>query len=388
MIGMLRTVSAHVGRRVYAGDLAAVSALVRCYWHPAPPPPKRVPSLTVTDTLHRLRDVIDVPFVYESQAAPHLRRLRDAFNLPSLVTGGATEYENMLNVGTWLGSRWDHGNDALPGGTQEMDVVDVIRQGLRGKRYWCEVASKVAVQTFTAMGWVARLASTSSDGRAWEHSVADVWSNQFAKWFAIDTDFNVVYECDGVPLSAYELCHDGPALQRSGRLYGRLLGAPKPSLPLIDLLPLYGYVSIDLRSDWYTRKLRRASPAGGDLASWWTARRAFMRSLAPKVRVDARERFDWPVNIGWLRPRNVTPLRNVDAIRVLPLAYSPVFNRFQLSVDGGDWRDADGEEVELRLSPGPHVLSARIITANGGVGMITEATVDHPSQEAASVNHH
>ena len=381
MIGMFRTVSAHLGRRLYAADLADVNALVQRYWHPARP-------AACDADRSRLRDVINVPFVYESPDAPHLRRLRDAFDLPSLVAGAAGEYEAMLKVGTWIGSRWDHGNDALPGGTEAMDVEDVIRQGMRGKRYWCEVASKVAVQTFTAMGWVARLVSTSSDGRAWDHGLADVWSNQFAKWFAIDADFNVVYECDGVPLSAYELCHDAPALQRSGRLQRRVLGAPKPSLPLIDLLPLYECVSIDLRCDWYTRKLRRASPAGGDLASWWTARRSFTRSLAPKLRVDNRERFDWPVNIAWLRLRNAAAADIGYVVHLLPLAYSPVFGRFQISVDSGHWCDADRPEVDLRLAPGSHVLSVRIITTNGTPGMTTETAIHLPAREGALVATH
>jgi len=317
MIGVLRTVSAHVGRRVYATDLTGASALVRRYWHPAPPA-----LLTAhPHALPHLRDVMNVPFVYESPDAPHLKRLRDAFDLHRLVASGTNEYEAMLSVGTWLGSRWDHGSDPLPGGTQEMDVGEVIRQGMRGKRYWCEVAAKVAVQTLTAMGWVARLACISSDGRNWEHGVADVWSNQFGKWFAMDTDFNVVHECDGVPLSSYELCHDGPALHRSGTLQRRVLGASKPSLPLIDLLPLYACVSLDLRSDWYTRRLRRASPAGGDLASWWTARNGFARSLAPKIRVESRERFDWPVTIAWLRPKAVLPRGDRFVAHMLPLAY-------------------------------------------------------------------
>jgi hypothetical protein len=366
-----RIVSTHVCKHVYRNDVAESDAIVRRYWVPAPPGAESTvfPGVRCENGLSRLKDARATPFVYESPDAPHLKRLRDTFDLPKLIAGASTEYDAMLALGAWLGSRWDHGCDPIPGGTPAMDVVHTIRQGMRGQKYWCEVASKVAVQGFAAMGWPARLVSASSDGRRWEHAVLEAWSSEFARWFVIDTDFNVVYEARGVPLSAYELCHDGLALQRQGDLHIRPLGAPKPSLPYTDQLPFFACISLDLRSDWYTRKLKRGSPAGGDLATWWTARPGFARSLAPKVRVDDRDRFNWPVNVAWLRLEDVQAVDGSYAVRARLHAYAPHFAAFQASVDDGNWTTVDGDVLQLGLSPGSHTIHVRIKTSSGGCGM-------------------
>jgi hypothetical protein len=250
-----------------------------------------------------------------------------------------------------------------------MDVIQTIREGMRGRKFWCEIAAKVGVQAFAAMSWPARLIGVSRDGREWTHAVMEAWSNDFAKWFAIDTDFNVVYESGGIPLSAYELCHDGPAVQARDDLRHRLLGEPKPSLPLKDLLPFYDCICLDLRSDWYTRKLKRGSPAGGDLATWWTARPGFAPSLAPKIRIDNACRFNWPVNIAWARLDRVEVHCGRYDVRARLHAYSPHFAGFQVSVDAGGWQAIDGDAWEVSLAPGNHTLAVRVATTNGGCGV-------------------
>jgi len=90
-----------------------------------------------------------------------------------------------------------------------------------------------------------------------------------SKWFMVDTDFNIVFEADGKPLSAYEMCHAGPALQESGKLRLRLLGEPKPSLPLIELLP-FSPTCMSICVPIAHAEIALGSPAE-DLATWWTA---------------------------------------------------------------------------------------------------------------------
>jgi hypothetical protein len=238
----------------------------------------------------------DIPFVYESIKAPHLAELQKQYNLHDVIQGASDEYEAMLQLGAWIGTRWDHGTDSVPGGTKVIHPAAIIEAGEQGAKFWCEIAAKVTVNAATALGWPARLVTASSDGYTWEHAVAELWSNQYNKWFVIDTDFNIVYEANGVPLSAFELCHHGLQLQQEQQLTVRSIAEPKASLPLMDLLPLYSYVHIDLRNDWYSRQLRRGSPAGGDRATWWTARPSFHKLLTAKIRVDDQHRFNWHVN--------------------------------------------------------------------------------------------
>ena len=158
-----------------------------------------------------------VPFVFESPDAPHLVALRKRFDLDSVVAGSGGEYGAQMRLATWIGTRFQHGTDKVPGGRQVCDPVAVIDAGQKGARFWCEIAARTMTQAATAVGWPARVITASRDAYTWEHAVAELWSNQFDKWFVVDPDFNVVFEADGVPLSAWELVHQGPALQANNR---------------------------------------------------------------------------------------------------------------------------------------------------------------------------
>lgn len=315
----------------------------------------------------------DIPFVYESMNAPHLVEFRNLYRLNELVANIPDEYTAMLQLGAWVGSLWDHGISPVPGGTQTFNPVDVIQAGRDGSKFWCEIAAKMTVHAATAVGWTSRLLTASGDGYTWEHAVTELWSNQYNKWFVMDTDFNVVYEKGGIPLSAFELCHDGPELQKTGYLQIRAIAPPKPSLPLMDLIPFYRYIHIDLRNDWNTRRLRRGSPVGGDLATWWTARPSLGHVLTAKIRVDAPERFNWPVNVINIHALGVdfSP-GGAPVLHIGLIGYSPSFETFQVSTDDGPWHEIPSGKFSFPLLSGKHAIRAHILTEGNWKGPIYE----------------
>lgn len=323
---------------------------------------------------HNQKDDINLsPFVYEKYNAPQLVAFRKKYDFQNIVGGVEDEYEKMLRVGEWIGSRWDHGLSDVPGGKNHFAPIDVIEAGTRGRRFWCEIAAKLTVQVASAMAWPARYVGMSKAGHGFKsdrHAVAELWSNRFDKWFVLDTDFNVVFESDGIPMSAYELCKMGSDLQTAGRLRIRNLGAPKPSLPLIDTIPYYRYIFIDLRNDWYTRRLRQGSPAGGDLSTWWTARQCEEPVLTLKKRVDKMEDFNWPVNrlLIFLR-RLVNETGSENSLMEIELkGYAPYFTQFQVSLDDNPWQGIDDDVFRFAVSSGPHALKARMVLLNQSFG--------------------
>jgi len=366
---------------VYASDAKAARSLVRGYWLGEPRGSRaersaldslrlRAPGLECSGYMDGLERAEEIPFVFERPDTPALIRLREAFGLEKIASGPGGEYQAILRLGEWLGSRWDHGTDEVAGGLGgDLDAAETIRLGMQGKRYWCEVAARVAVQAFASLGWPARLATASRDGYVWEHGICEVWSGEHSKWIALDTDFNMVYESAGIPLSCYEICHDAPGLRDRGLLSVRRLGADKASLAMIDLLPYYAYVHIDMRSDWVSRRLRRGSPAGGDAATWWTARPEFGSHFSPKKRVDARARFDWPVNIAWTRLERVEYGARGGSYEIgaALCAYAPYPARYEMSLNGGEWRTFDAS-ITLALPPGEHALATRVVPVHGWPG--------------------
>ncbi|MEA3468715.1 MAG: hypothetical protein U9R57_10920, partial [Thermodesulfobacteriota bacterium] len=224
-------------------------------------------------------------------------------------------------------------------------------------------------------GWPARLVTASRDGYRWEHALAELWSNQFNKWFLVDTDYNIFYMADDKPLSAYELCHTGPSLQKSGKLQVKQLAPLKQGIKMQNLLPYYRYVHIDLRNDWYSRKLKKGSPAGGDLATWWTARPDLDRLLTVKLREENAERFDWHINGVSIYPSNVVRESDSDdySIKITLSGYSPYFEKFQVILDDEGWQDLESNSLKLKVKSGQHCFAARMMTLSGFSG--SESTI-------------
>jgi hypothetical protein len=334
-----------------------------------------VPGLRLFGTYGKDRSAPLVPFVYESPDAEYLKEFRITHRLDEVVKGTRSEYEAMLSLASWVGTRWDHGTDEVPGGRQVCDPSAVVKAGEGGLKFWCEITARTMVHAATALGWPARVVTASRDGYIWDHAVAELWSNEFDKWFVIDTDFNLVFENSGVPQSAFELSRHGERLQAEGSLDARLIASAKPSLPFKDLVPFFAYIHIDMRNDWCSRRLPRGSPAGGDLATWYTARPALGRILTARRRIDDSDRFDWHVNSVAIQALGGTRLDDGRLkLNIGLTGYSPVFESFEVSQDGQGWQLIENESHPFLLSPGVHRIGARLVTSAGHRG--PEATVN------------
>ena len=323
-----------------------------------------VPGTTIVASLDPAATVHDVPFVYEDPDEPYLRDLRERYDLTALVTAEDDEYSAMLAVGGWLGRQFDHGADRPAGEDKACDPVSIIERGRAGARFSCEITSLTMVHVASALGWAARLTTASLTGYTWDHGISELWSNQFRKWFVLDTDFNVVYEVDGVPQSAAELMTQGAALRRAGRLRLRRIAEPKASIPdptAEATLGLYKYVHTDMRNDWCARPLQRGSPAGGDRATWWMAPSSFPRLLTARRRVTDAHQFDWPVDQVTIHATGAAPAPGGAVRLTLALtAYSPRFVAFEYRVDDTEWQTSPDGHVVTTTAPGPHVIEARV----------------------------
>ena len=368
----------HVFAYIYRDDLSMVAAAQKSYlrgdaavsqpavhWKKLE---KQHPGFTLISYQGAADLPEQVPFVYQRSGQTYLQEVSRKYALPELASGAGNEYQAMLQVCRWVGTRFDHGADAVPGGTVPVHPDLVLEGGAKGGKYWCEIAAKLTVEVASALGWPARLVTASKDGYHWDHAVAELWSNHFNKWFVVDTDFNLLYESDGVPLSAYELCHLAPELERQGRLKVRRIAPAKRSLQHRELLPFYRYVHIDLRNDWFTRRLRPLSPAGGDFSTWWTGRPELGQVITGKKRVDAREQFDWKLHQVQISPLGLEDGNSGSKnIRIGLRTYSPDFAWFEVQGNGARYLSRDGR-VSLQLKGGVNHVAARVVDSRGNRG--------------------
>lgn len=372
---------------VYHEDIKAVRKIVGSYYvgdtrllskNPAQTWKKMdsgVPGFRLLGSNEGVEPRLDIPFVYEKMDSGELVEFRKRWHLEKIISGPGDESDAMLRLAAWLGTRWDHGTDKVPGGDLYFNPADVVAAGEHGSKFWCEIAARTAVEAATAEGWSARLLTLSRDGHTWEHAVAEFWSNQFGKWFVVDTDFNCIYEYEGVPLSGFELCHQGQAMQKRGKLVVRLIAPSKKSLPMIDLIPYYRYVHIDMRNDWYSRHLAEGSPAGGDLNTWWTSRPSLRHLLTAKRHVSDPALFNWAVNwvcIYALRAKAASG--GLTSIEIGLAGYSPTFKAFEISFDNGKWHRIEQPKYVLDCSTGNHLIRARLLTLSGFTGPVSSVS--------------
>ena len=340
----------------YSSDMDVVLQKTSGYWHGLP------------DNANRAMLPTPVPFVYENADEPYLKLLREKYNLDEVVAGASSEYEAILKLGGWVGSQFDHGTDKVVGGHEACDPAALIEAGKRGGKYWCEIAARLMVHSAASVGLPARVFTASRDGYTWEHAIAEVWSNEFGKWFVVDVDFNFVYEHAGVPLSAVELLQQGEALAAAGKLTIRQIAPSKPSIPPGDALYVYRYVHLDMRNDWCSRPLQRGSPAGSDLSTWWYAPEPLASHLVTaRKHIPDPQTFNWPLNGLWAvsvsgGSANAYP-------RMAVVAFSPYFEKFEQDTGAG-WEPAAEPLLLTRGTP----LRVRAVTSHGWRGPVYEFT--------------
>jgi hypothetical protein len=299
------------------------------------------------------------PFVYENPDAPHLRALRERYDLPGVIAGAANEYDAILKLAAWVGTRFDHGTDPTVGGDKACDPVGLIEAGRSGQRYWCEIAARLMVHAATSLGWPSRIVTASTDGYTWEHAVAEIWSTQLRKWVLVDTDFNVVYEVDGAPLSAVDVLRLGHELQRNGQLHIREFAPPKPHIPTGgDTIALYRYIHVDMRTDWCTRRLARGSPAGGDVATWWTGVASLHPLLTARAHRDFRS-FAVPGDYLAATPVSASADPSNIRLRLSATAYQPFRSPIEFRVGNAPWMTLSTSTFVVALDEGVNHLELK-----------------------------
>ena len=72
---------------------------------------ERFPALDGVEVSCTPRPQREIPFVHESDEADYIRGFRRRNELRRFVEGKQSEYEAMLALAAWIGTRFDHGTD-------------------------------------------------------------------------------------------------------------------------------------------------------------------------------------------------------------------------------------------------------------------------------------
>lgn len=146
------------------------------------------------------------PFETFKHTDSRMVRLREVYHLQDVVGGAPDEWAAQLRLKQWVHER-------IPGGDPRVrakHATDILRLAAQGEKFYCTQYAVTYVECAQALGWQARkLGVDRKHGpegmESTHHGVAEVWSNQFSKWVVIDSQSNLHFEKDGVPLCAWEI---------------------------------------------------------------------------------------------------------------------------------------------------------------------------------------
>lgn len=158
-----------------------------------------------------------------------LASLRDKYKLSDVISGARDEWTAQLMLKEWVHQAIPKGAPTVQGANHALDILD---HSARGEKFWCAHYATAYAECATALGWQSRkLGIDRRHGptdQSTHHGVSDIWSNQFRKWVLIDSMYDLHFEKNGVPLSAWEIRAE--YLKNNGADVDRVVGAPSKTL--------------------------------------------------------------------------------------------------------------------------------------------------------------
>jgi hypothetical protein len=341
-------------------------------------------TLRRLDTLPFVESEYSKRFKFDSADNPKLKELRERYKLDEVVAPGKDEFDRQVLLLDWTHRQFRKFGKPSTGAKGALEVLKAIDEG---HSFFCAQYAEVLVSTAASLGWVDRPLAlrrhqgVNKVGGSTEHSVTEIWSNQYGKWVMLDPTSNMYLEKDGVPLNAYEIrqewfYHDGKDLVfvvgkerkayrksdlpiRLGRFenFGDLTVEP-------DELDKYGFTAFIPNTN--------LMDAGYDYGAMFMIKDALCDGTQWHTRkVPANPATDPYFPIG---QASLSLGVESGKLNVTLNTMTPNFERYEARVGNGDWHTS-ADKFEWTVKPGANRLEARTVNNFGVTGPVSTAEV-------------
>jgi transglutaminase-like putative cysteine protease len=382
---------------IHASAVLAVALLISPVWAAAedvPWPPGtsaqvggKTATLTKLETLPFVESEYTQRFTFDASENPKLKELRERYRLEEVVAAGKDEFERQVLLNDWVHRQFKKFGQPS---TKTQGALDILRAIGEGNTFFCAQYADTLVSTAASLGWVDRPLAlrrhqgANKAGGSTEHSVTEIWSNQYAKWVMLDPTSNMYLEKDGVPLNAYEIrqewfYHAGAGLVFVvGKEHKRYR---KADLPIVlESFPGFGTLSVEpdeLDKYGFTAFVPNTNlmDAGPDYGRMFIIK----DQLCDGTKWHERKVPEHPATDPYFPIDEATmELRVKDGTLVVGLrTFCPNFATFEVRRENGEWQATDGWLV-WELHPGKNRLEARTVNKFGVAGPGAFAEVQVP----------
>jgi hypothetical protein len=351
-----------------------------------------------------LTKLVDLPYVeseytklfkFDSYDNPKLKELRERYKLDEIVAPGKDEFDRQVLLMDWVHQQFKKFGTPT---SKAKGALEILRAINEGHTFYCSHYADTLISAAASLGWVDRdlaLRRPNHMGQGFlEHSVTEMWSNQFRKWVMFDPLFALYVEKDGLPLNAYELRQEW--FYNEGRDLTFVIGKERKKYHKADM-PIFsghfaGFGDLTINPSTlhlyaFIAYIPNANPmdAGPDYSNMFITKDKL------------GEGTEWHTRKAPANPA-VDPYFPIDQVALNLVAeggnvratfktMTPNFKTYQVRTDGGEWKPTGGS-FAWSLHSGTNRLEAKTINQFGVEGPISTAEIalksDEPKAEAST----
>jgi len=344
----------------------------------------RTATVKKLHTLSYVEDDYTRRFKFDSFENPKLRELRTRYKLDDVVAPGREEFEKQVLLMDWVHQQFKKFGQPSTNARGALEILQALDDG---HTFFCSQYAQLLVSSAASLGWIDRPLAlrmhrgAAKVGGSTEHSVTEIWSNQHRKWVMLDPTSNMYLERSGVALNAYEIRQEW--FYQNGTNLTFVIGKErkkyrKSDLPIFlkrfagfgdlavhpDELDKYGFTAYIPNTDLMN--------SGFDYARMFIVKDQLCDGTKWHVRtVPAHPATDPYFPIGQAAMGLFAENEN---IRVEMKTLTPNFERYEIQVDGGEWKPARAMFI-WNIHDGQNRLNARTVNRFGVSGPVSEAAL-------------
>jgi hypothetical protein len=334
------------------------------------------------DVLPLVKNEFSERFKFDCFGAESLKTLRRQEKLDEVAAPGRTEFEKQALLLHWAHRRIKH--FGTPPANAPEDALGILKGADANRTFNCGYYAEVLREALLSMGYVSRqisLKGARSDGNGSEHSVVEVWSNQYRKWIILDPTLDMYFLKGKTPLNAFELRQEW--FYNKGKELTIVVGKSAEKRTTADM-PIKrethaGFGTLELNADslgkfLYVAYVPASVDGKPDYGKMFITKDKLCEGVAYHTRTcpkDPAAEPYWPMQQAVLA---LTP-RAGTAITVKADTMTPDFDKFRHRLDGGAWTDGPPPR-EWKLHKGENTLEVRAINKFGVQGAVSKAALE------------
>jgi hypothetical protein len=319
---------------------------------------------------------------FDTYENPKLTELREKYRLMEVIAPGKDEFDKQVLLMDWVYRQFKHFGSPTSDARGALDVLKAVEEG---HTFFCAHYGDVMVGTAASVGWIDRplaLRTYKPTDGSTEHTITEIWSDQYRKWVMFDPTYALYVEKDGQPLNAYEIRQEW--LCAEGKDLTFVIGAERKRYTKADM-PIFraehpgfgtlalGPASMDKYAFLGYIPNNNLMDGGPDYARMFITKDAFCEGIRWHTRknpADPAHEPYFPLNQADL---NVRPAPGT-ALEVKLDTCTPNFAGYRHRLDGGDWKE--GEPGQWQLHDGPNSLEVMSVNKFGVEGTPSKVVLE------------